>query len=241
MALREASGGLGVVHPKFLPKKGSWYTALPGGQRGALVAFDPSDGGSGGVALEVAFRVLRAQVRPARHPGRPYESTFQGSCIMWFTRVVLTCGALRSWRTPTECASALGPGQPVSESLALQSSFFSPPPCTSRCDFVPCLFLLLSLRSLRVTVVVCCRFLVWPCNYPTLSGQDPDALLDKAAACLACCDRLRRMKRNATDAAGALSGTTWTVWTVWAVWRGSWWGEGGILLLYYRLVLLPSN
>jgi hypothetical protein len=62
--LREARGGLGVVRPEFLGKRQGWYTPLPGGQaRGALVAFDEAEPtGAGEVALEVAYRVLRAQV-----------------------------------------------------------------------------------------------------------------------------------------------------------------------------------
>jgi hypothetical protein len=62
IVLRDAAGGLGIVSAAKLPKKQSWYTELPGG-KGAIVAVDLDNiEEHGDVALEVAYRVLRAQI-----------------------------------------------------------------------------------------------------------------------------------------------------------------------------------
>ena len=59
MDLRGAQAAIGVVRAKHLGKRMGWYTALPGNV--VVVAFEP-DVEHGAVALQCAYKVLRAQV-----------------------------------------------------------------------------------------------------------------------------------------------------------------------------------
>jgi hypothetical protein len=131
VVLRAAAGGLGVVSAAHLPKKQSWYTELPGG-KGAVVAVDLGTD-RGDVALEVAYRVLRASVvADARRSqlgsgptGDGAPAALDADALLAKTRAVLaTCDRLRRMKkncTDTETMVKRGWGWGEGHALCVLS------------------------------------------------------------------------------------------------------------------------